>query len=63
MHPGFDDGPRSDSGLTQEQYVAAYRKRWLSEHDWAPELVERLCTVFQLTDKEVEMIRHAVELK
>ena len=61
--PDKDDGPSEHCGLTQEQYVAAYRKQWLSENDWAPELVERLRAVFQLTDNDGEMIRQAAELK
>ena len=59
VQPGNDDCPDCDSGLTQEQYIAAYRKRWLIKNQWAPELIERLQKVFQLSDQEVQAIRDA----
>jgi len=62
MHPGFDDEPRKNTAMTQRQYVAAYRKRWLSENEWAAELVDRLRAVFQLGDEDIESIRQAEEL-
>ena len=61
VQPGCDD--TGGNGIAQEQYVAAYRRRWLSENEWDPVRVERLCAVFQLTDDDVEMIRHAAVLK
>ena len=61
--PEKDAGPAEGSNLTQDQYVAAYRKRWLTENGWAPLLVERLRSIFQMGEQDIEVIRLARELK
>jgi hypothetical protein len=60
--PGNDGSPSEGSGLTQKQYLAAYRKRWLDAHDWKAEYVNQLRDVFQLGEQDVEAIKNASAL-
>lgn len=58
LHPGYDDVPKKSSGLTQEQYIRQFRRKWLDSVDWAPKYVERLKRVFQLSDSGIDSIRN-----
>lgn len=59
MHPGFDDTPDEKDGLTQEQYVARYRRGWLDSVGWDEECVRRLRSVFEMSDDDIDTIRTA----
>ena len=60
VQPGCDD--IGGNGITQEQYVAAYRKRWLAKNGWDPERVSRLRNILRLSEEDCDLIRAAVDL-